>query len=140
MADWINWLILAGLLVIFELFTGTFYVLMVAIGMGCGAIAALMGAPVPLQVIIAGAIAAAATLLLRRSRLSDDIKLDPARDPNVNIDIGQAIKVDQWQGEKARVMYRGALWDVELAAGSVAQAGSYKIAEVRGARLVVANA
>ena len=40
MADWTWWLALAGALVIFELFTGTFYILMIAIGVACGAIAA----------------------------------------------------------------------------------------------------
>ena len=31
MADWINWLVAAGLLVVLELFSGTFYLLMIAI-------------------------------------------------------------------------------------------------------------
>ena len=37
-------------------------------------------------------------------------------------------------------MYRGAQWDVELAPGSAAAAGEFKIVEVRGSRLIVANA
>jgi hypothetical protein len=40
---------------------------------------------------------------------------------------------------KARVMYRGAMWDVELEAGAAAQPGSFIIREVRGNRLIVAN-
>ena len=36
MADWINWLVAAGVLVVLELFTGTFYLLMMAIGLGFG--------------------------------------------------------------------------------------------------------
>ena len=37
-------------------------------------------------------------------------------------------------------MYRGAQWDVELAHGAIAQPGEFKIAEIRGSRLVLANA
>ena len=33
MADWIMWLIAAGVLVALELFSGTFYLLMMALGM-----------------------------------------------------------------------------------------------------------
>src|SRR5471032_42773 len=37
MADWMHWLIAAGVVVILELFTGTFYLLMIAIGIAAGA-------------------------------------------------------------------------------------------------------
>ncbi|HCN90871.1 MAG TPA: NfeD family protein, partial [Oxalobacteraceae bacterium] len=36
MTDWIVWSVLAGILVILELFTGTFYLLMIAIGFAAG--------------------------------------------------------------------------------------------------------
>jgi hypothetical protein len=35
-------------------------------------------------------------------------------------------------------MYRGALWDVELAPGVTATPGQFVIREVRGSRLIVA--
>jgi hypothetical protein len=37
----------------------------------------------------------------------------------------------------ARVMYRGAMWDVELAPGQAAAPGVFTIREVRGSRLIV---
>ena len=40
MTDWMMWLALAAVLVIVELFTGTFYILMIAIGVATGAAAA----------------------------------------------------------------------------------------------------
>jgi membrane protein implicated in regulation of membrane protease activity len=82
----------------------------------------------------------AATGLLHRSRLGRPARGNPARDPNVNIDIGQHITVDQWHDGKARVMYRGALWDVELGQGAHPQAGVFKIVEVQGSRLIVSGA
>lgn len=139
MDDWMMWLVMAGILVIFELFTGTFYVLMIAIGLGFGALAALLGLSVPAQTTVAAVIGVAATWLLHRSRFGRPAKTNTARDPNMNFDIGQHLTVAEWQGGKARVMYRGALWDVELGPGASAEAGTFKIVEVQGSRLIVAN-
>ncbi len=139
MADWMFWLAFAGVLVIFELFTGTFYVLMIAIGVAFGAAAALLGFGLPVQVLTAAVIGLAATGLLHRSRLGRPDKADPARDRNVNLDIGQSVRVDTWTDGKARVMYRGAQWDVELAPGTMVESADFKIVEVRGSRLIVAN-
>lgn len=133
------WLIMAGVLVVFELLTGTFYVLMIAIGMACGAIAAWLGYDLPMQLIVAAVVAVTATGILHRSRFGRPARSDPARDPNVNIDIGQSVQVDAWSDNRARVMYRGAMWDVQLAPGAIAQAGKYRIVEVQGNRLVLSN-
>jgi membrane protein implicated in regulation of membrane protease activity len=140
MADWINWLVAAGVLVALELFTGTFYLLMIAIGLGFGALAALGGMSGAAQTIVAAVVGVLATALLHRSRFGRPARGDAARDPNVNIDIGQQISVDQWNDRRARVMYRGALWDVELGQGAQPQAGVFKIVEVQGSRLIVTGA
>lgn len=140
MADWIYWLVAGGVLVVLELFTGTFYLLMIAIGLGFGALAALAGFSTPAQTVAAAVVGVLATGLLHRSRLGRPVRGDAGRDPNVNIDIGQSLTVDEWRDGKARVMYRGALWDVELAPGSIAQAGNFRIVEVQGSRLIVTGA
>ena len=140
MADWINWLVGAGVLVLLELFSGTFYLLMIAIGLSFGALAAWAGLSAPGQTIVAAAVGLIATGLLHRSRFGKPGRSNPARDPNVNIDIGQSLTVDAWQDGKARVLYRGALWDVELGPGVVAEAGRFKIVEVQGSRLIVIGA
>ena len=139
MNEWMIWLALAGALVIFELFTGTFYVLMIAIGMAAGALAATLGMSGPAQTAIAAVVGVAATGLLHRSRFGRPLKQDPARDPNVMLDIGQTLHVDAWREGSARVMYRGAHWDVDLAPGAIAGAGTFRIVEVQGSRLIVAN-
>ena len=139
MNDWVLWLIMAGVLVVLEMFTGTFYLLMIAVGLGFGALAALFGMSVPAQTIVAAVVGVIATGVLHRSRFGHPAKHNPARDHNVNLDIGQRLTVAEWQGGRARVMYRGALWDVELGQGAIAEAGSFKIVEVQGNRLIVAN-
>ena len=139
MTAWMIWIALAGALVILELLTGTFYILMIAIGLAFGAVVAVLGYGMAAQIISAAIVAVAATALLHRTRLGRPARGDSSRDPNMNIDIGQSVKVDAWHEGKARVMYRGALWDIELGPGAIAEAGSFKIVEVQGNRLVVAN-
>ena len=139
MADWMGWLVAAGVLVILELFTGTFYLLMIAIGVAVGGIVALAGAGVPVQAIGAAVVGVLATGLLHRSRFGHPAKTDAQRDRNVNLDIGQRVRVPAWEDGRARVMYRGALWDVELGQGVAPHAGEFRIVEVHGSRLVVAN-
>jgi membrane protein implicated in regulation of membrane protease activity len=144
MTDWIGWLTLAGVVVILELFTGTFYLLMISIGLIAGGLAAFFAAGRELQFIVAAVVGVVAIYALRRSRYGKAHKVDAARDRNVNLDIGETVHIKNWssnQGEAntARVMYRGAMWDVQLAQGSTPNPGTFVIKEIRGSRLIVAN-
>lgn len=144
MADWVMWLSAAGALIILEIFSGTFYLLMLAIGMAAGALIALAGGALWLQLLAAAATGSFATLALRRSKYGKAGRTDAAHDPNINLDIGQKVSVAQWTEQagnapSARVMYRGAQWDVELAQGNVAQPGMFIIVEVRGSRLILGS-
>ncbi len=139
MSDWSYWLAAAGVTVILELFSGTFYLLMIAIGLVAGAVVAFLGLGEVVALLVAAVVGVAATFVLRRSRYGrQQQRVQAERDPNVNLDIGQTVNVPAWQDGAARVMYRGALWDVELAPGSSAAPGPYTIREVRGSRLIVA--
>lgn len=144
MTNWIFWLALAAIVVMGEMFLGTFYLLMIAVGLACGAIAALLGLSLEWQIVIAGATGALATFALRRRRGGRDVTPAAAADPNVNLDVGQVVMVEQWltvQGAStARVMYRGAMWDVDLLAGEMASPGRHVIREVRGNRFLVSAA
>ncbi|VVE25775.1 NfeD-like family protein 1 [Pandoraea eparura] len=135
------WFGIAGLTVLLELASGTFYLLMVALGMTAGGVAALLRVDWPLQWVAAAAVAGVAVWILRRSRFGQRrIKVDAAADPNTNLDIGQRLHVDVWNPDgQARAMYRGAEWDVELLPGESPSAGWFVICEVRGSRLYVAH-
>ena len=149
MAQWAIWLGAAGVLVLVELLTGTFYLLMIAIGLIAGGIFALVGWDLAWQLIIAAVVGLIATGVLRRSKLGKRSPVNAERDSNVNLDIGQAITVNQWQESTvgvgqvgqytARIKYRGAMWDVELEQHAVAQSGVFFIREVRGSRLILGN-
>ncbi|MES2536704.1 MAG: NfeD family protein [Pseudomonadota bacterium] len=144
MSNWILWFVLAGVLVILEMFTGSFYLLMIALGLVAGGLAAMAGVPLEWQLVVAAVLGSAATFSLRRSKFGKRRKIDAAGDPSINLDIGQTVVVDIWKNtpdgiSTARVMYRGAMWDIALAPGSSARAGTFIIREVRGNHLVVAN-
>jgi membrane protein implicated in regulation of membrane protease activity len=137
MTEAMSWFLAAGLVIILELFVGTFYLLMVAAGIFAGGIAVTLGASLPVPALVAAIVGAGATLLLRLLRRGKKARIAPARDPNVSLDIGQTLTVTHWHDGTARVMYRGALWDVELAPGAKPIAGLFTIREIRGSRLIV---
>jgi membrane protein implicated in regulation of membrane protease activity len=131
------WWIGAGVLVVLEMTSGTFYLLMIAVGFVAAALAHIAGAGVDLQFGVAAVVALAAVMLLRRSRFGRRPRKQASRNPDVNLDIGQTLSVPAWHERRARVNYRGAAWDVELAVGEPEDAQVYEIAELRGSCLVV---
>lgn len=139
MHEWMIWFGMAGILVIAEIFSGTFYLLMIAAGALAGGVAALAGLVFALQMAIAAIVGAITIFLLRKSSFAKKRRLSAARDPNVNLDIGQTVYIAQWQGNHARAMYRGAMWDIELMPGGAAVAGTFIIDEIRGSHLIVTN-
>ncbi|GGI16617.1 NfeD family protein [Oxalicibacterium faecigallinarum] len=144
MSDWMIWFAIACVLVGLEMASGTFYLLMIAIGAAAGGIAALLGLDGLAQCVVAALLAAIATFGLRRSGFAKKAVVDANRDPNVNLDVGQLLEVHAWHvvagaAATARVRYRGALWDVELEEGGHPVAGAFVIREARGNRLIVSN-
>ena len=132
------WWIGAGVLIVAELLTGTFYLLMIALGFIAGALANLAGAGAAAQYTAAALVALAAVLALRRTRFGRRRQQrDASANPDVNPDIGARLEVETWRDGRARVQYRGAEWDVELAPGARADARLYEIAAVRANRLIV---
>ena len=142
MTDWAIWLVLAGVLLAAELFTGTFYLLMIALGLVAGGVAAWSGALLEWQLLVAAVVGVVAVLGLRRSRFGRLRQGSANDDPNLILDIGHTVDVPAWQvqGERhtARVPYRGAQWDVELLPGHHPLPGTHVIREIRGSRLFVA--
>jgi membrane protein implicated in regulation of membrane protease activity len=145
MEAWMTWLVFAGILAILEIFSGTFYLLMIAIGALAGAALAWIGFGDTVQMLLAAVVALIATYILRQSKYGKIQKRgDAARDPNVNLDIGQILKIDDWKQDalnqySTRVTYRGAQWDVELEPHNNPAPGLFKICAVHGSRLIVAN-
>jgi hypothetical protein len=68
MTSYYLWFAVAVVLVIAELATGTFYLLMIALGVAAGGVAALLGADEPMQTVAAALVAIVGIVLLRRTR------------------------------------------------------------------------
>lgn len=133
------WCVIAFGLLIAELMTGTFYLLMVAIGCAIGGTAALLGAELPLQLVSGAGIGIAATMILRRTRWGQRrLQSDPAANRDVILDIGEVVQVHDWQDGTAHVRYRGCRWDAALEPGATQRAGAQVIKAVRGSTMIVA--
>ena len=134
-----GWWVAAGIAVAAELGTGTFYLLMIALGLASAAIAAHLGASTPTQLVAAALVGGGATAFWywhRRSRDSTDRAAHENRD--VNLDIGERVHVTAWSADRTtRVQYRGSGWTARLAPGSPAVAGEHTVSAVEGNWLVL---
>lgn len=134
MSAYIIWWILAFALVALELTTGTFYLLVYGLAAASAGIAAWLGMGLVAQLVIAALIGIAGTLVLRKWRQAGGTDEDLQ-----DLDIGKPVAIEQWQGQRGQVKYRGALWDAELKDGSVDISKPLFVRAVRGTVLVVGN-
>ncbi len=138
MADSTIWWLLTGAAVAIELMTGTFYLLMFAVGLAASAIAAHLGTSVAAQLVIAALIGGGAVVAWHFLRGKKMVGKNAEFNSDVNMDIGQTVTVDAWQADgTASIKYRGSSWTVQLQNGSATSAGSYSIVQVIGSRLIV---
>ncbi|MEI6738204.1 MAG: NfeD family protein [Pseudomonadota bacterium] len=113
MAAYLLWAISGFILIIAELLTGTFYLLVLGFAALVGALVAFLGGDFWLQVILAVAAALIGTYLVNRwwqSHPKDSAGED-------SLDVGQAVVFERWVNEAsgmARVKYRGASWDAKI--------------------------
>ena len=128
MANTTIWWIVTGALVALELATGTFYLLMLAVGAAAGALAALTGASLATQLTVA-AVVGGVGAYLRHPRSAATID---------TLDVGETVQVGQWAPDgTAQVRYRGAPWTAVLRPGAPQRAGSHRVTELIGSRLVL---
>ncbi len=133
------WWVLAGVAVAAELATGTFYLLMLALGMAAGAVAAHLGLSGSLQIVVAALTGGGATALWHWKRMNNPRSAPSAENRDVNLDIGERVSVEAWATDRtARVSYRGSVWTARLQPGAPAQAGEHVVKAVEGNWLVLA--
>ena len=132
------WWVLAGLTVAAELLIGSFYLLMLSLGMAAGAIAAQGGSPLTAQLLVAAIVGGAAVLLWRRWKQGGGAEPEAQSNPNVNLDIGALVTVDAWASDgSAQVNYRGANWTALHRPGLAPEPGEHRVVEVQGSRLIL---
>jgi membrane protein implicated in regulation of membrane protease activity len=132
------WWAAAGVLVAAELASGTFYLLMLALGMTAGALAAHAGLAGPAQLVIAALVGGGAVVAWRYQRRRAQAPQPAASNRDVNLDIGSTVHVEHWNADgSARVQYRGAAWDVRFRGSGVPEPGAYTIRALEGSCLLV---
>jgi membrane protein implicated in regulation of membrane protease activity len=135
------WWLATGGLVAAELATGTFYLLMVALGCAAGALAAHAGLGGTAQVATAALVGAAFTAGWHFKRARSPQSAPAESNHDVNIDIGETLHVETWAADgSARVPYRGAAWTVRYAGPGTPAPGEHVIVAVQGNQLRVAPA
>lgn len=121
MEAYLVWLLAGLALVIAELITGTFYLLVLGVAaFGAGAIAWL-GMGFPAQAIAATVVAGIGVYLVHAYRARNRAQ------QMAPIDAGQPASFESWLDQPAglaRVRYRGASWDARLEPGAALQPGA----------------
>lgn len=139
MADYLIWLIAGLVLVIIEVMTGTFYLLVLGIAAFAGALAAYFGAGLLAQVACTGILAAIGLFAVHRRHQSRPGNAGHDR----SLDLGQAVTLESWQDQsskRVRVKYRGASWDAELVGDTDVQLNdTLYICGSRGSQLQVSR-
>lgn len=132
------WWLVAGIVVVAEMLTGTFYLLMMAVGLVAAALAAHMGASSALQITVAALVGGGAVVIwhfARRKRPGDP---SPRADRSVNLDVGETILIEGWNADgTTTVKYRGATWTAIHRPGVTPSTGMHRVAELVGNRLLV---
>lgn len=111
MESYLVWLAAGFVLVIAELVTGTFFLLVLGLAAFAGSATAWFGMGFWLEALCAAVVAVAGVLWVRQYR-----KTAPRRDM-ASLDVGQAVAFDAWISREqgaARVKYRNTLWDAEV--------------------------
>ena len=134
------WWLLAGASVAIELATGTFYLLMISLGLMAGALASHFGLPLTGQIITAAIVGGGAVALWHWQSMRRPQALPASANRDVHIDIGEPVQVEQWNTDgTATVKYRGANWTAILATPALeaSATGLFRIKELIGNRLVI---
>ena len=131
------WLVAGIVLIVAELLTGTFYLLVLGVAALVAAAVAWGGAGFLVQVGVAGVIAIVGILWLRGRKHALATPAMPS------LDVGHPVTLDSWvsRGDRlARVRYRDALWDAVVEGEFRGETGEvFYIRAVEGSTLHVAK-
>jgi len=133
MEYYVYWFLLALGMLIAEMATGTFYMLVLSVAFVIGGVAAWLGLGLPLQLILSASAGIGGIVLLRH------FKADESTDAaNQNLDIGQSVRVIDWHDNgTARVYFRGAEWDAEMESADTPFSATLYIKAVRASVLIL---
>lgn len=127
------WASAAVVFLIIELATGTLFCLALALSAAVTALAAPVVPGALWQTVLLAAVSTASCLALalrNRRRKAAAIK-------DNSLDVGHSVSVEAWENGRARVKYRGTLWDAVLKDGHEALPGRFRIAGFDSTTLIL---
>jgi membrane protein implicated in regulation of membrane protease activity len=132
------WLLLGLALIVIELLSGTFYLLILGIAAGIGSLVAWYGTPIWVQTIVVAGAAVLGCGFLQKRKLEY-----PPKPAENQLDVGQTVAFESWVSEPqrlARVRYRDASWEAEVTSAGALNAGAvlYVVA-TEGSRLKIST-
>ena len=137
MADYLAWLIAGFILIIAELVTGTFYLVVLGIAAFAGAAVAWAGPGIWPQAVAAAAVAAAGVFWVHHWHKGS------GKQQMRSLDIGQSAAFESWVNEEARqarVKYRDTFWDAQIDGPAEGRPGEiFYIVAVDGSTLKISK-
>ena len=140
MSDSTLWWIVAGFFVSLELLTGSFYLLMLALGASAAAVAAMGGLGQAHQLILAALVGGGAVYLWHRRLLQRGVlgSADYNASGLGSLDVGEQVTVSQWGTDgTTHVHYRGSEWKARYHGAHVPSAGLHRIRAIESNYLVL---
>lgn len=131
---YLMWAVAGIVLIIIEMLTGTFYLLVLGVAALAAAGAAWFGQSFWVQAVVSAAVAVAGVILVNRYRG----KSLPASQQA--LDVGQSVTLESWINEAdglARVNYRNAQWEAQVVGERVTGGTVFYIQAVKGNTLSV---
>ncbi|MGA7749874.1 MAG: NfeD family protein [Gallionella sp.] len=133
---WVWWMA-AAVLVMAEMLSSTFYLIAVSFGLASAGCAAYLGLSWAGQAAVAAllcTISVAGVYRWKQQQVKSNVQ------SNFAYDIGESVQAIHWTDERhARVSYRGAEWDAELASNAISDAArkAWRIKKIIGSRLII---
>jgi membrane protein implicated in regulation of membrane protease activity len=132
------WWITTGVLVAAEMVTGTFYLLMLALGAAAAALVGWAGMGINGQLITAALVGGGSAALWHWKRATQPSAPPAHANRDVNLDVGEQVNVPAWNTDgSGQVSYRGAMWSVQFVGTGVPMPGAHVIEAVQGNRLML---
>ena len=119
-ADYLLWLVAGLILIIVEVMSGSFYLLVLGLAAFAGALASFFAAGAILQVLFAGLVAVVGLVAVNRWHVTRREHAEPDR----SLDLGQMVTLESWVDKSARlvrVKYRGTSWNAHLIGDTTVQ-------------------
>ena len=131
------WFGVAALALLLEVATGTFYLLLIALGLVASGTAAYAGLSLVWQIASGLVVSLTGLVVLHRHRQSR-VHLPTQSNPDVVQDIGQSVIVEAWDDHgQGSVFYRGANWSARIDVDQPARPGEHYIQAVQGLTLIL---